>query len=343
MSVKAATLAAITQDAWVPLWRSFVSDQVIVLMLHRFADAERKVSGDSPDALRANLEFLRRHEFHLASLNDLMREDRAHVPRGGPTVVFTVDDGYADFARIAAPIFSEFDCPVTVFVVTDAVEGKCWFWWDRVTYAIESSRRDDIALDLSTGRVQARRSEGGAATTRITEALKQVPDAEKEDALARLAAHMDVAIDAAPPDRYASMSWSDIHRCAQRGVTFGPHTVRHPMLTKVDATRAASEMLDSWGRLRERCDATVPVFCYPNGWYAPEHIAVLAKSEMRTALTTHPDYATGAMFTSPDPAVRYTIPRFAYVGAREPFVQVVAGVERVKNGVRQVLRRLRAG
>src|SRR5262245_19621704 len=64
MSVKSAALAAITQDAFVPLWRSLVSDSVVALMLHRFADREAGIYGDSPDALRANLEFLRRHRFH---------------------------------------------------------------------------------------------------------------------------------------------------------------------------------------------------------------------------------------------------------------------------------------
>ena len=36
-------------------------------------------------------------------------------------VAFTVDDGYFDFAEVAAPIFSHYDCPVTVFLVTGSI------------------------------------------------------------------------------------------------------------------------------------------------------------------------------------------------------------------------------
>lgn len=346
MSVKAAALAAVTQDAFVPLWRSLVSDQVVVLMLHRFADKELNVRGDSPEALRANLEFLRRHRFHLASLDELISERGKPAPSKGPSVVFTVDDGYADFARIAAPIFAEFECPVTVFVVTDVIEGKRWFWWDRAEFVLESSRRHDVDLMLSTGRIQRPRVDRGSATatvSTIVEALKGVPDPEKERALATLAVDMDVHVPELPPPRYAAMTWTDMQQCARRGATFGPHTVRHPMLTQVDARTAASEMLDSWTRLQERCEATVPVFCYPNGAYRAEHTDVLAQSTMRAALTIDAGYATRAAFGSPDPAVRFAIPRFPYDGARNRFVQVVAGVERFKMGVRGALRRLRSG
>jgi peptidoglycan/xylan/chitin deacetylase (PgdA/CDA1 family) len=341
MSVKAAALAAFTQDALLPMWRSLASDLVVVLMLHRFTDRDLDICGDSPAALRANLELLRKHRFDLAPLGELIGERDATPPKG-PTVVFTVDDGYADFANIAAPIFAEFDCPVTVFVVTDVVAGKRWFWWDRVQFVIEASSRDDVDLELSTGRLRRPRLDGreaGATITTIVEALKRVPDAEKERALLALATHMGVDVPPAPPARFAAMTWDDVQRCARMGVTFGPHTVAHPMLTQVDSATATSEILDSWTQLRERCDSALPVFCYPNGAYTSEHVDILARSTMRAALSTEPGYAKRAMFASGDPATRFAIPRFSYAGNRDLFVQVVAGLERFKMEVRGAMAR----
>jgi peptidoglycan/xylan/chitin deacetylase (PgdA/CDA1 family) len=344
MSVKAAALAAITQDAFLPLWRSLTTrDQVVVLMMHRFADRERGIRGDLPEALRANLELLRRHRFHLGSLGDFLGDEPMKAPAEGPTVVFTVDDGYADFARIGAPIFAEFDCPVTTFVVTDAIDQKAWFWWDKVEFILDSSVVEDVGLELSTGRIQARRVRDGSAeaTVRfVVEELKRVPDAEKEGALATLAETMGVEVPAVPPPRYAAMTWTEVQRCADAGATFAPHTLRHPMLTMVDAGTAEREILGSWARLQENCSATVPVFCFPNGSFTRDHIDVLARSTMRAAVSTVPRYATGEMFVSPDPSVRFAIPRFVYSGVRDRFVQVVAGVERMKTGVRDALRGL---
>src|SRR4051794_23871743 len=72
---------------------------------HRFADAERGTSGHDPAILRAHLELLRRHRFNLVPLAELVRRLREHEPLDQRTVVFTMDDGYADFGRVAAPIF----------------------------------------------------------------------------------------------------------------------------------------------------------------------------------------------------------------------------------------------
>jgi peptidoglycan/xylan/chitin deacetylase (PgdA/CDA1 family) len=345
MSVKGAALAAITQDAFLPLWRSLTSSsQVVVLMMHRFADRELSVRGVSPTALRANLEFLRRHKFHLASLGDLIREGYTKAPSEGPTVVFTVDDGYADFARIGGPIFAEFDCPVTVFTVTGALDGALWFWWDRVQFVLETSKLDMVALELSTGPIHRRRlvdGNIGAAYATITEALKKVPNAEKEQALVTFAETMGVDVPPTPTQRFAAMTWDDVRQCAKRGATFGPHTVRHPILTQVDAATATQEIVDSWTRLRAQCDTALPVFCYPNGYFSREHIDLLAKSPLRAAVATDNRYAHQSMFVSPDPAVRFAVPRFPYSDDRDRFVQVVAGVERVKMGVREALRGFR--
>lgn len=340
VSVKAAALAAITQDAFVPLWRSLVSDRVVLLMLHRFADRERNIRGDSPDLLRANLEFLRRHRFRIASLNDLL-DPRSEGAGDGPTVVFTVDDGYADFAQIAAPIFAEFDCPVTVFLVTDTIDRQLWFWWDRIEFILESSHRSVVTLELSAGGISRPRLDGGRvdATLRaFSEALKAVPDDEKEAAIVRLATDLEVVVPPAPPARFAAMTWRAVEKCAAAGVTFGPHTLRHPMLTQVDPDRAASEIIESWTRLKEKCSSTTPMFCYPNGSFTKTHTEILARSDLRAAITTDPGYATASMFASPDPLVRYGIPRFTYPGDRTRFVQIVAGVERIKTGVRDAFR-----
>src|ERR1700722_6235165 len=86
-----------------------------IFTLHRFRDVEIGNPGHDPQLLRDNLSWLRANNCSLLSLTELL--DR--LAEGAPlkrVVAFTVDDGYAEFARIAAPIFAEFDCPVTVFL-----------------------------------------------------------------------------------------------------------------------------------------------------------------------------------------------------------------------------------
>ena len=66
-----------------------------------------------------------------------------------PAVAFTIDDGYLDHAKVAAPIFAEFDCPVTTFVTTGFLDGQLWLWWDRIQYVFENTPRTSVTLSPS--------------------------------------------------------------------------------------------------------------------------------------------------------------------------------------------------
>jgi peptidoglycan/xylan/chitin deacetylase (PgdA/CDA1 family) len=337
MGVKDAALAAMTHDALVPLWRPFVNDLVVALMLHRFNDPEHGGCGHSIAELRSNLAFLRRHRFHLASLDEMVAPDDPERPVTAPTVVFTIDDGYADFATVAAPVFAEFDCPATVFVVTGAIDQTTWMWWDRVELAVEGTKRMSVELRVAGAPMRWSLEsplQRRAAINSICEALKIVPDGEKERLLSELERDLDADLPAMPPPRYAAMSWSDVRRCAGNGITFAPHTVTHPMLPQVDDAKAEWEITESWQRLREECDATVPVFCYPNGAYTHRDVSILSRTGLVAAVTTQPRYASRRAFHTSDDETRFGVPRFSYVDKREWFVQVVTGVERLKMALR---------
>src|SRR5690348_11430708 len=144
--VKNGMLKFLTKESIVPLSRPFQRGAVTIFMLHRFADAAFGNRGHSIKALRANLSFLRKHKFRLIGLPELLRDlDEQQL---SPAVVFTVDDGYGDFARVAAAAFAEFDCPVTVFLTTGFIDGGFWMWWDKIAWACTQSKRSSVQLQI---------------------------------------------------------------------------------------------------------------------------------------------------------------------------------------------------
>ena len=308
-------------------------------MLHRFADHEAGSAGHDVAALRANLAYLRRRRFEILSLSDLVARLATGEPPLHRTVALTVDDGYADFVRVAADVFAEFDCPVTVFVVTGFLDGRCWLWWDRVEFALARTRRSAVAVELPTG--PARHAWSDAAQrdrvrSDLVERLKRVDDAAREAALSRLASDLEVEVPSGPPPACAPMSWDDARRCERRGVTFGPHTVTHPILSRVDERRAAGEILDSWRRVRQELPGAAPIFCYPNGdpdSFGAREQAVLQKAAFAAAVTTVQEHATPAAFAAGGIAGRYAVPRFPWFDDAAAFRQVVGGLERAKRAV----------
>lgn len=336
---KRTVLAMLTHFASVPYWRPLVNNVVTLFMLHRFADAHRGVDGVSADDLRNSLAFLRRERFQLVGLGDLLAGATTKLLPNRPSVVFTVDDGYVDFASAAAPIFAEFDCPVTVFLTTGPVDDRTWFWWDRVEFMLDATEHSHLQFDLGSGPASWQWSsapERRRAAVDITNRLKTVSNDEKHAALASLASQLDVEVPATPPPRYAAMSWDDVRQCAASGVTFAPHTVTHPILTQVGADQAEWEIGESWRRLSHECDATVPVFSYPNGVFSEREVDLAARCGLAGAVTTKPYYASPNVLRDSSSPARFRVPRFEYPpGDRTEFVSVVTGLDRVNAFLRE--------
>lgn len=342
-SVKRAALAALTHDALLPLAFPLTRGATPIFMLHRFADPALGTPGHDPEALRRQLALLRRHHFDLVPLADLV----ARLEGGGPplrkAVAFTVDDGYADFARVGFPIFVEFDCPVTVFTVTGFLDGRCWLWWDELELMLATARRAEADVDLGTLVVRYRWGNARAREdvwSDLVERLKRIDDATRRSVLARLAHDLEVDVPATPPARYAPMSWEDARHCAKRGVTFGPHTVTHPILSRLDDRQSEVEIRDSWRRVQAELPGSPPFFCYPNGdpdSFTPREQRAVRGAGMAAALTTVDDYASARLFMSDGGAGRYAIPRFPYYEDGAAFRQVVSGLERAKRRARRLL------
>ena len=325
-------------DALARALRPFGRGLVSILTLHRFSNPEHGVVGHDPAALRDHLAYLRRHRYRLLSLTDVLKLlDEGDPNPGAPAVAFTVDDGYADFACIGAPIFAEFDCPVTLFVPTGFLDGQLWLWWDRVTYLFQQTRRPSLLVrvgsehrpySLSTAAERARAQED------VLSRLEWADGAARESAIGDLAHQLDVILPAHPPPAFVPISWDDLRRTAKLGATFGPHTVTHPILPLASDDACTWEIQESYRRLREETDACVPMFCYPAGRARRRELEAAQRAGLRAAVTTVPGYAAPHGVPEWGPLHRFALPRFPYPDDRAHLVNIVTGLARVRRRIR---------
>jgi peptidoglycan/xylan/chitin deacetylase (PgdA/CDA1 family) len=306
-----------------------------IFTLHRFAAFGRP--GHDPDQLARNLEWLRRRRYRIVSLHDLVRDALAGRAPRERTVAFTVDDGYRDFAEVAAPIFARYDCPVTVFLITGFLDGGLWMWWDRVRFATEQTRlaRGTVSvgstvLDFSIADPRNRRDLARDLVSR----LKVLPDRDRTAALQGLEERLEVSLPATPPPEFGPMSWEQVRQLAGAGVSFGPHSITHPILSRTDDGKSRVEITGSWARLTEELPSAVPIFCWPNGdetSFGPREQHISREIGMIAALSTMP----GGLSPSSVRGERgFALPRYAYPADHLDFVQVACGLERMKDFVR---------
>ena len=338
-ALKRLLLGALTGSAVSRIWAPFMRGRGTIFMLHRFTDPELGTSGHDPALLRAALAYLRRERYELVSLTELLRRLGDATPRLARAVAFTIDDGYLDHATVAGKIFAEFDCPVTTFVTTGFLDGAMWFWWDRIEFVFDCTTRPalDVELDAQPLRYSRDPATGyREAQEDFTARCKNVPEEEKLAAIQRLAGAADVELPDRPPLRYAPMSWDQLRTLERRGMSFGPHTVTHPILARTTSDQSRQEIEESWRRLTAQAASPVPVFCYPNGQphdYGDREITVLQELGFTGAVVGTTGYARRHDFMrSPDGPFR--VRRFAYPDDLREFAQCVSGFERVNQLVR---------
>ncbi len=338
--MKQLALSVLTLPATSRLFHPFVRSRATILTLHRFADPERQTPGHPAGMLDLQLAALRRGGYHLMGLNTLMQQLVAGVPLHPRSVVFTVDDGYGDFARMAAPVFARYDCPVTVFLTTGYLDRECWFWWDQVEYVIFAGPG---AAELELDGVTWSGSWSGSAAAQavagdLVERLKQIPDHQKQVVIARLSEHLDVPIPATVPAQYAPMTWDEVRSLHHQGVAFGPHTVNHPVLSRTLDRQSDFELRQSWQRLSAEIASPAPVFCYPNGTldaFGSREMATLHSMGLLGAVTIAHDHASLATIRDGGPDARFLIPRFPCPESRAGLIQIVSGMEFVKSRIRR--------
>lgn len=319
---KVATLRLLAQ----PWFGRFLSlgggPRCVVLMLHRFRSADSKVTGHDPAQLRTLLAGLRRSNIALIDVAQAITamsdaDTRDSLPRR--SVAFTVDDGYADLVEIGEPVFGEFDCPVTGFVVPGVIDGHCWFWWDQIDWIMRQTTASSLSLELQGQPVTLRWSKARSRyveQNRLIERLKKIDHSALLVFVNELARVAEVPIAIPAPSRYRVLSWDELRAAEARGMRFGAHSMTHPILSQCTAAQSAYEIGESVRRVREELAHPQSIFCYPNGQssdFGMREMATVSAAGMTSALSTRPQVLHARDAQMADPDWRFGVPRFGYV------------------------------
>ena len=334
--IKAMALRAITSSGISNLFRPFTRSAAVVFMLHRFATPGQEASRHDLASTRRLLEYLRRERHQLVDLGTLLANMNGEGPPLRHAVAFTIDDGYRESATVAGPLFAEFDCPVTTFVATGFLDRELWFWWDQINYILTHTERRSVSLevgdgavfyDLDANRIVGRQAAGDDFTARC----KALTALGRREAIRQLAEVAEVAIPEQAPADYAPMSWDELRASERSGMTFGPHTVTHPLLASLSDDEAEREINQSWVRLCAEAAHPVPVFAYPNGQpgdFGERDYRILAKSGLIGAVTARAGFVTRHRYRASNGA--FSVPRFPLPDSLPNLVQQVDGLERFK-------------
>ena len=103
-----------------------------ILLMHRFDDTRYKSTNISTEQLRKDFEYLKKSGYKVVSLSYLLsnlEEDNL--------VSFAIDDGYKSFYQNGLKLFREFNYPFTLFIYTEAIDGRYpdFMTWNQIKRA----------------------------------------------------------------------------------------------------------------------------------------------------------------------------------------------------------------
>ena len=318
----------------------FIGCGIPVFMLHRMDCDEHSIVGATrPEYLRRCLQYLVDHDYSLISLEQLLTALRNNQPLPHKAVAFTMDDGFADQAKYAAPIFAEFNCPLTFFVITGMLDQALWPWDAQVAWVTETSAK--TALETTIAGNTFTLPLGDAYNRRLAKrvlhkAIREMPSDHIAGIMDGIARDADVVIPEQPPASYQPMSWEMARQLERKGIQFAPHSVSHNVLSRLDSASMRQEINDSWRTLDKELLNPLRVFCYPTGRksdYGLRETEALRESGFMGAVTTTPGFVD--QMDAGDETL-FRIPRFSLPGAMHDFIQCCTWIEYAKGSHRSM-------
>jgi len=245
-------------------------------------------------------------------------------------VAITCDDAYAGLLYDAGEYLRRVAVPLTVFVVTQPARNGSAYWWDRIDevfprIAAARWRRFEEACGLPDTYRRGQPAHFGPLRPFRQWILAQFQGRWPDRLEAELAT-LEQETSHATVQR--SMTFAELETlAAQAPVTFGVHTVTHPVLPLLSDGEKEAEIAGCHAELRERLASSVPILAAPFGLFDAATIRVARAAGMTATLTLG---ATTLARSVP----RGGIPRFCLAAAVKPWrtaLQLTGIVERVRS------------
>jgi len=236
----------------------------IVLFMYHKVTPEHDVLGlsVSPLFFEQQLEFLK-SRFDLISLTEAVSILQTTGTISRDYAVLTFDDGYRDNYDYAYKLLKKHNVPATIFVTVEGLETG-YFGWHTFDQAILGSERETMDLtEFALGIINIRTiASKKQAIHRLHHELKQCNNEKREAVVQKVIEELAVNVNY---DRIM-LTWHEAKEMQSSGlITFGSHTMTHPILTRVDHARALNEISSSKAIIEEKLGSPVELFAYPNG------------------------------------------------------------------------------
>jgi peptidoglycan/xylan/chitin deacetylase (PgdA/CDA1 family) len=263
-----------------PFVQKRASRNVQILAYHRINEGYDPFFPTIPIAVFARQMDYLSSNFDVLPLEEaIARIIKKDIPDN--VLVLTFDDGYKDNYLNAFPILRKFSIPATIFLSTDPIDSERVLWHDLIFSAFrETCKSCLIWPDNKFDKYPLRTLEERLiAQNKVLKFLRSLDRSDRLLWIDRLRESLGVENMKGP--RNLMLTWNDIKKMSRNGISFGSHTVNHPILSRISPDEVRKEIYESKRVIEEHLGVPVRTFAYPNG--KREDFTEATKSILREA------------------------------------------------------------
>ncbi len=269
----------------------FYKNNILSLMYHEVLSDEVEIDAWTvvkESEFIKQMKYLKDH-FEIISLNDAIQISQTNTKFIRNYVIITFDDGYLGNRETVFPIINDMNIPITIFVSTEAVIEKKYYWYDKIIRHVCTLDYAEINLkkyDLGTYVIDSEKSSANrwGQIEMLLEALKILAPKTRSDAVEDIL--LSNKMKNSNNNVLSSMSVEDImdmSKCSL--ITFGAHSHCHNLLPQLDTQALIDSVVTSKNLLQNWTNKKIEHFAYPNGTYDKRTIEIIMASGFKSSQT----------------------------------------------------------
>ena len=240
--------------------------KVPILMYHRVSvTRDPFFPSVSLNTFRNQMLYIKRH-YKIISLDQLIRYWQTCQKVSARSLVVTFDDGDTQTWQAVFPVLQEFNIPVTIFLATGPGRENALIWTDQLRIWVKHTRKMRYAFQLNGFKREwllTKTEERLRMANELSSKLKSISDTERRVALKQLEIELGANGIQIPATRL--LSQNQIRSLRRQNMTFGAHSVTHPILSRMSLADARFEIYESKRELERMLSERIRHFAYPNG------------------------------------------------------------------------------
>lgn len=241
----------------------------VALIYHHFSKDINKEIVPEPtitnpiESLGEDLEFLTKY-FDVVSMDEYVNTLKSGNGFSKPTVTITVDDGVMDNYDLMFPVLKKYDVPVIIYITTGYIGTHDMIWADELGEIIKDTEKKEFQTPEVLGKnpyLLINMDDKRVAYDEISQSMKDLGYQTRLDCLSQIRE----SLGAVRKDKPFMLTWEHVREMNAHNVSFGAHTVTHPILSRMPAEDAKREILESKQIIEKNLGVPCRHFAYPNG------------------------------------------------------------------------------